>query len=116
MKIDYTREELIALCERARVPQDKWMNRDSERAQRQIGEAWALLSAGCEFQVCVTQDGSGCSTDDDTIWIETFSKGFNYFESYSPEEGDIERDYMESETSYIPTAKRLEEAAGGDWY
>ena len=60
----FQREELVALCERARVPQDKWQNRDSERAQRQIGEAWVLLSAGCEFKICITEDGRGCSTDE----------------------------------------------------
>lgn len=31
-KTDYTREDLIAICERAIVPQDHWRNRDSASA------------------------------------------------------------------------------------
>jgi len=55
-----TREELIALCEAALVPESEWRNRDSAGAQRQIGEAWALLRAGCPYRILP-------GTDDDTI-------------------------------------------------
>ena len=46
-----TREELIAICEKATVPQSKWWDRDSAGAIQQMGMAWALLKAGCEFRV-----------------------------------------------------------------
>lgn len=37
IKTDYTREELISICERAIVPQSKWWDRDSEQAQAGVG-------------------------------------------------------------------------------
>lgn len=58
-----TREDLLALCERAFVPHDRWRNRDSSSAQRQLGEAYALLKAGCDFYV------SGKS-DTGTLWAD----------------------------------------------
>lgn len=46
-----TREDLIAICERAIVPQDHWRNRDSASAQLGVGAALVLLKAGCKFVV-----------------------------------------------------------------
>lgn len=94
-----TREELIALMDRAVVPQEKWHNRDSASAQRQLGEGRALLLAGCPF---VFDD----DCDQDTWWITISYKGFDWFEQHIPS----------SDTCYIPTAKRLEARAGEDWY
>lgn len=112
--IDPTRQELIALCERARVPQDKWRNRDSASAQRQLGEAWALLSAGCEFEVL--REKGGCCTDKNTIWLKIRYEGFNFHESYSPYDGDAREDYLDDDLAYIPTEARIERANGDDWY
>lgn len=50
-RTDYSREELIALCEQAVVPQDKWCNRDSAGCQEQVGHLWAMLKAGCAYQI-----------------------------------------------------------------
>lgn len=107
MKTEYTREELISICEKAFVPQDKWHDRDSQSAQTQLGEAYALLKDGCKFTVMVTKDGKGCSTDDRTIWIEIESKGFARFDWG----GELER-----ETYYLPSQKRLKDRKGSDWY
>jgi hypothetical protein len=109
-----TREELIALCERARVPQAKWRNRDSAGAQRQIGEAWALLSASCDFEVL--HEKGGLNSDANTWWIVISYEGFNFHESFSDLDGDDRADYLETDNAYIPTAARLDKAAGGDWY
>ena len=107
----YTREELIAICEQAIVPQDNWSDRDSQSAQSGVGKCWALLKAGCDFQVTyeVAGDWKGCVTDDRTIWLHVYSQGFNYYE-YGLE-GNLEQDHF-----YLPTLQRLEDRKGNDWY
>ena len=114
-KTRYTREELIDICERAIVPEEKWRNRDSEKAHVQVGECWALLRAGCEFEVLYCPGGS-TSTDHETIWLRTYSQGFNYFEGGWSLDDEDPRDYLRKELHYLPTPKRLDQANGGDWY
>jgi hypothetical protein len=99
------RDRLIAICERAFVPEDKWHDRDSEKAQRQLGECYALLRAGCEVSIDEEQMAKG-DFGGKTLWVSVRSKGFNFFEI-----GE-----MREETYYLPTEARLDEAAGGDWY
>ena len=103
-----TREELIDLCTRGVVPQEHWYNRDTAGAQRQLGEALALLKAGCDFHEEVSHY---MKSDSNTIWVRIEFPGFNAFE-YGP----ADRSTWESETFYIPTADRLYEAKGKDWY
>lgn len=104
-----TREELIDLCEKALVPQEKWRNRDSAEAQLQIGRCWALLRAGCEFRICDREEDDPCLTNEYTVWVEITYKGFDYFDSLYDES-------MDEATFYIPTQKRIEERNGRDWY
>lgn len=101
----YTREELIALCEDAIRPESAWRDRDSESAHRQVGEAWALLRAGCEFTI----ECDDPATNDKTIWVRIVSAGFQYFEWGEDE-------FKRSEVFYIPTRERLNSAGEGDWY
>lgn len=111
----YTREELIALCEAALVPEERWHDRDSHSAQVQVGECWALLRAGCDFKVITRRDGCDkVVTDAKTVWLYTYARGFNWHECWS-DENDRD-DFRTAELHYLPTAKRLREAAGGDWY
>lgn len=105
MKQALAREDLIALCEEAIRPESVWRNRDSAGAHRQVGEAWALLKAGCDFGLI--RSGS-LTTDMNTIWVEISYRGFNAFEYGS--------DHNEADTFYIPTAGRLSRAGEGDWY
>jgi hypothetical protein len=98
-----TREDLIDLCERGVVPHDRWHNRDSSGAQRQLGECLALLRAGCEFEVARTPESTGS-----TWWIEVWFRGFDAFEYGERHESN--------ETFYVPTKERLEGVNGGDWY
>jgi hypothetical protein len=100
---EYSREDLLSLCSGGIVPESSWRNRDSAGSQQQLGEAWALLSAGCRFDVL--QSGL-LKTDEKTVWIEIEFKGFGYFE-----QGEIS-----AETYYIPTRERLIAAKGEDWY
>jgi hypothetical protein len=95
------RADLIALCERGVVPQSGWFNRDSAGAQIQLATARTLLLSGCEFVVADDPE-----SDDKTLWIEITYEGFNYHEV-----GDRTTD-----TFYLPTAARLDEVAGKDWY
>lgn len=97
-----TREELIDLCERGVVPHDRWYNRDSSAAQRQLGEALALLRAGCDFRV--PADPAPTSQ---TWWVRIAFDGFAHFD-YGGGQDD--------ELFYIPTAERLAAREGTDWY
>lgn len=103
-KMNYTRESLIDICERAIVAEKDWLNRDSSSATRQLGELWALLKSDCKFKVVTS---GSWKTDDDTIVVEVQFSGFMSFE--------IGEGY-ETETFYLPTEKRLKEANGKDWY
>lgn len=105
---NYTRDELIAICEQAVVPVDRWRNRDSASAQEGVGHAWALLKAGAEFQVITA---GNLATTDRTIWIEVDWPGFMAFEY-----GTSDRSNWDDATFYLPTPKRLAEADGKDWY
>lgn len=95
------REMLIAICEAGWVPQSKWCNRDSCSAQRQLGEAYALLKAGCEF-AAIADDVQ----HPQTIYICIKMQGFDFHEGGSADE----------DLFYLPTMKRIEEARGDDWY
>lgn len=98
-----TREELIALCEAAVVPQEHWYNRDSSAAQRQVGEALVLLRAGCDFALATDPPQTQFAW-----WVEITHRGFMDFELGRPATA---RDLF-----YIPTRASLDQAAGKDWY
>lgn len=101
----YTREDLLKICEQAFVPEDKWHDRDGEHSQCKLGECYALLKAGCDFEVIYEDDL--CATNDHTIWLYVYSKGFSWFDWG----GELEKHHY-----YLPTQKILDEANGGDWY
>ena len=107
---EYTREDLIKICEQAFVPEDKWHDRDSENAQCKLGECYSLLKAGCDFEVIYEDEV--CGTDEYTIWLYIYSKGFMWFEDW----GEDRDSSKEKHLYYLPTQKRLDEANGGDWY
>lgn len=116
MKTEYTREELIKICEKSFVPQSKWWDRDSASSQLGLGKCYALLKAGCEYDVEYTKDGKGCNTDEETIWLQFYVYDFQWFE-YGSESFDDKRGHEDSDYHfYLPTEKRLKRAKGGDWY
>lgn len=98
-----SRDDLLAICERAlTTPVARWMNRDSSSAVRQLGEAYALLKAGCEFW----------ATPDErlrTWWVTVEFPGFDWFEGGSDGRGPLDH-----ERFYIPFAERVRD--GEDWY
>jgi hypothetical protein len=96
------RDVLLALCERGFVPQEHWYNRDTSAAQRQLGECYALLKAGCEFTV---------HTERDTHWVTVTYRGFDFFEGTYDGMGSLD-----DERFYVPTAERLDRSPGRDWY
>lgn len=105
MSTEPTRDELIKICERGFVPQRLWRNRDTAGAQIQLGHAYALLRAGCDFHVALAP--SSPSSDDKTWWIWITYKGFGAFDH-----GGVD----DEEMFYLPTAARLDSVNGGDWY
>lgn len=105
IKTNYRRQDLIRLCEDAVVPHKKWGNRDTSDAHRQLGEAWALLKAGCKFEISTKGD---LKTDAETVWVKIFFTGFSGFEAGVEEN--------ESETFYLPTRKRIKDNSREDWY
>lgn len=113
---EYTREELIAICEKAIVPQSEWSDRDSFDSIKGVGIAYALLKAGCKFQVLYEEP---LITDESTIWIKFWVKNFSWFEMANEE--DCPDGYCSDSdgselTIYLPTEKRLEQTKGKDWY
>lgn len=110
----YTREDLIKICELAIVNEEDWEDRDTERSQQNIGVCWVLLKAGCDFEVTYEKEYKSdlCVTDEDTIWLYIYSKGFMWFECAE----DDDRTYKEKIHIYLPTMKRLAERKGKDWY
>lgn len=105
---DFSRENLIAICEAAVVPVAKWRNRDTPGAQEAVGLCWAMLKAGCDFHVHPASEDSGCYTDDHTIWLTVHWPTFSSFEYENGETQDA--------TFYLPTPKRLLANTGRDWY
>ena len=97
----YTINELIDICEKSFIKEDNWNNRDSESAQRQLGECYVLLKDGCEYKI-------NENSTDNFILLTIYSKGFTYF--------DWGNNVKEEREYYIPTYKRLEETNGKDWY
>lgn len=95
---EYTREDLIKICEKAFVKEEDWKDRDSELAQCQLGECYVLLRAGCDFEID--------KVFGDTIELTIYSKGFVYFEYGMKDEHFF----------YLPTEKRLKEVNNKDWY
>jgi len=104
-RVNYRRQDLIKLCQDAVVPIKKWGDRDCSDAHRQLGEAWALLKAGCPFKILTDKD---LKTDRNTIWVEISFTDFSGFEANI--------DHNASETFYIPTRERLNNNKGKDWY
>ena len=112
IKISYSRKDLITLCEKAFVPYQKWHDRDSPHSQIQIGTALALLKDGLPFEVC--KDKEGCSTDEQTVFVDIFYPDFCNMEE--GEQTIKNKENWESKMFYIPTQKRLNEANRQDWY
>lgn len=100
------REQLIELCEQAVVPVSKWSNRDTPSAQMdKVGTAWALLKAGCDFDVVT--EGDMCVTNDEFVWFDIVHPTFSSFETGEP---------PDVVSIYLPTPKRLNDKKGDDWY
>lgn len=117
--------ELIDICEFAFVREEHWTNRDSAEAQKQLGQAYAWLRAGCHVQLLLPSKADGaensCTCDEDTIWVEVYAKGFNFFENHDedselPKNADSRKYCKDSERFYLPTPGRLLRSIGKDWY
>lgn len=116
---EYQRSHLICLAEAAIISHSQWNNRDSAQAQLQVGQCVALLRASCAFKILYPSNSinahTSCTTDNETIWLEIYYRGFNWFENVDEtnEQGDLN-----TEQFYLPRYERLVEAlrAGRDWY
>ena len=105
---DYSRENLIAICEAATTDVRRWRDRDSPSAHEKLGKCWSLLKCNCDFTVFLKGPGD-CVTNERTIWLEITYPSFSSFEC-----GDDA--YDEAETFYLPTPKRLRDCESHDWY
>lgn len=99
-----TRAQLKSLCSSAIVSFDSWSHRYSGNAQRQLGELWALLSAGCEFEIDENK------TDETRICVKILY-GASEQGKVAHENGIYE--YDDLNTYFLPQPQRLTE---GDWY
>jgi len=105
IKMQYSRDELLELCQKAIVPEEQWRNRDSPSAQEQLGICHHLLKCGCTFYILTIGD---TATNDRTIWLSIEWKSFASFE-YG--EG-----HRQDRRFYLPTEQRLKDTEGKDWY
>lgn len=90
----HSRPWLVALCDRAVVPWDRWYSRETANSMAQVGKLRALLLAGCDFRV------ADALSDDDS--------GNLNVEVWPDDDG--------WESFCLPTPQKLEEADGDDWY
>lgn len=114
---NYTREQLIKLCERSIVQHKLWKNRDSYAAQTNVGSLLVLLKAGCKFELATKENSdrrSKCICDEDTLWVRIWVKDFIWFENLDEETEPEGR--LVSDIFYLPTEKRLLSTIGSDWY
>lgn len=120
MAKEYTREKLIEICDMAIVNKLKWSNRDTAQNMIDVGTCYALLKAGCKFEIKTRENSdkyTSCITDSKTIWIQFWVKDFRWFDWLDADDkeysdGRCHSDYF----FYLPTKKRLESAKGEDWY
>jgi len=108
---DYSRENLIAICDAAIVPEEFWDNPRTPQTQKMVGILWAQLRAGCEFTVHVEAvDEFDCFvSDDQTIWLDVESIELKMHEKH------LDKKHKRIELFYLPTPKRLRECSGRDW-
>lgn len=97
-----SREELIALCERAIIPVTDWRNRDTPAALEQLGICWAYLKSGCEYKADYGMF---------FVILNIFRPTFNTIERQEPLGGPE----LEEASFYIPTQRQLDRKKGGDW-
>jgi len=136
--MNYIREQLIKICERAVVPHQKWHDRDSFLAQKSIQSVYKGLTAGLDFKIITQEDDPDYHSDEKTILIkfttpidfDKLEKGKelkiasreDYFRDCDPDyetemfNGDGIDFHSDWTRTYIPTEKRLDEANGNDWY
>lgn len=98
-----SREELIALCEKAIIPLNKWRNRDTPEGQAQLGICWAYLKAGCDFKA------------DEGIYFVILNIFHPTFNTIERQEG-LGGPELEESSFYIPTQRQLDRKKGGDWH
>lgn len=121
MKKDYTREELIAICEQCYVPSSKWGDRDSYIAQRNASNIHGLLLSGAYFELDIYSEDN-IDINFHNISQEQNNNRYNGFEvdsldSYLEENEDSEMfdSFDDSSFGYLPTQSRLDEHENGDW-
>jgi hypothetical protein len=116
IRTDWTRGELIAICERAVVAVSDWNRMEGPEAHEKLGLCWVLLKAGCDVDVMPpSRPGvtGGCATTDQHIWVVL---------SW-PSASDLRMGFRPQATTgsncaafRLPTPARLNQAAGKDWY
>lgn len=106
------RDELIKLCECARVPESKWKHHEHRRsamAQEQVNELHKHLSAGRDYRVITKATATAedyqraTVSTPDTWWV-----GVTHPRKHRPDESKV---YYYS----VPTAACLYRHNGEDW-
>jgi len=110
-KLDYSREELLDICEKALVSEAHWGSEDSAWRQLRVGQIWALLKDGCAFKIILQADCAEAEAEDEsaycpyytnerTIWFEIYYRGKN--------EDEVE-------IYFLPTIERLTNPENQKW-
>jgi len=114
IKLLYTRDELIDICERAIIPQKLWEQAQTEKVQKDIGRCWQLLKCRCDYQII------GILTEG-LIGIHFFVHSQEWFEHGDNPEDTSEYTGFSFDSDkndlgfHLPTPDRLEKFIGKDW-
>jgi hypothetical protein len=138
--MEYTREDLIKICENAVVHHKKWGDRDSYIAQRNIQSIYKGLTAGLDFRIVTKEIDASYHSNDSTLIIEfmkpieynqleekgkhlRISSREDYFKDCDPDyetemfSGDGIDFHSEFTQTFMPTQARLDACGkGNDWY
>jgi len=113
-------EKFYKHLEQCIVPRDKWSDRDSNSAQRNIGDIWRLLKSGHRFEIWSDYKDEArarlLSLDDFFSPENTICTNYIYIYdimTFSACEYDTKGEKI---TYYFPTPFGLKNAEGKDWY
>lgn len=126
MNLIPTKEQLIELCEKSVVRCSNWHDRDSYSAQVNVQNIYRGLMLNLDYTLTIDDDYQSITVnfincnktqpDADKYNLDIDSLD-DYFELRG---SDSEMFYRSSEFDswggFLPTAERLQEADGSDWY
>lgn len=98
---NYDRADLVALCEAALVPIDRWRGNRAGNSQHDVGACWALLKDGCPFVVLRYAESP------DSVYVSVLAKDESDERDDLPNDNGFDGDPWELRCS-LPTWEDLD--------